>query len=709
MAERKPIFISTEGYSEEMAQTDSMTLGALSIHSSGTGIDMNGKKVSDMGSATTAGDALAYAQSGASLAGLGLTANLTMGTNKITGLGDGVNPQDAVTKSQLDYAVINGGSLKEILFDQGQLDNTYGIKAAEVLIFEAQPAVGDTISVKNAAVTVTMTAVANQGAESAETDFSIESSMATAMARFVTRFNAATANTVWDSIFRDTGHPDLNVNGVIMVVEKVTAAGASTSRIYGTWATPANCHVVEFASGGVVNVDYLNETEVNLPAADPAEVRFGFRRQQSALLANETHLARTDDIFYTWNDDDNVWIATSGPSSIPDATAASGGGIKGKITVDSDKGLAVASGVLSIKVETDGAITFDSTNKGLQVNLESSNPSLQIATNQLGVKLGDGVTKDTNGLTLRLEASNPTLALTGTSPNKELGVKAGDGLTADSNGLMIDLPALNPGLELTGTSPDKELDVKAGDGITKDSNGVRVDLTTNGGLTLAGSSPDKTLGVLADGTKAITVGAGGVGVILDSAAGLAFDGTSGGIEVNLEATNPSLQIVANELGVKYDSMKGLTKGATGLQVQVDGTTVSFDGSGNLQAIGSDEAQRVENTLNTATDTTANGDPVYINGSNTVGKADADADAKARIVGVIRTGAGAAPASVQIVTSGKCAGVLSGATPNTPYYVASGGGLTTTPPGAGKRLIRVGLAISATDLWVDIIDYGKKAA
>ena len=46
-----------------------------------------------------------------------------------------------------------------------------------------------------------------------------------------------------------------------------------------------------------------------------------------------------------------------------------------------------------------------------------------------------------------------------------------------------------------------------------------------------------------------------------------------------------------------------------------------------------------------------------------------------------------------------------------FYVAAAGGLTAanTPPGAGNRVIQVGIAKNATDLIVQIIDFGKRAA
>lgn len=44
---------------------------------------------------------------------------------------------------------------------------------------------------------------------------------------------------------------------------------------------------------------------------------------------------------------------------------------------------------------------------------------------------------------------------------------------------------------------------------------------------------------------------------------------SNGIGINLQASNPSLEIVTNELGVKFDSTSGLEKSTTGLKVKLD--------------------------------------------------------------------------------------------------------------------------------------------
>ena len=122
-----------------------------------------------------------------------------------------------------------------------------------------------------------------------------------------------------------------------------------------------------------------------------------------------------------------------------------------------------------------------------------------------------------------------------------------------------------------------------------------------------------------------------------------------------------------------------------------------------------EAPKVENTLTTATDITAIGDPVYINGSNTIGKALAADNTKSRVIGLVRVGAGAAGSTPDVVSHGIATAVLTGATPGVPYYLQAAGGIGTALPAGGNRVICMGYAINATDLFVEMRDYGKKAA
>ncbi|MCU0912938.1 MAG: hypothetical protein MUC88_00070 [Planctomycetes bacterium] len=579
MAARKPLFMGTEGFSEEMATGDSMTLGGLTM---GGNIAMGTNKVTGMGAATGSGDALAYGQSGGSLAGLALTGNLTMGDNKITGLGAPSAAGDAASKSYVDTMVVTGGQFKAALLTTDQKSDSLGIKAAEVLFFAAQPVATDTVIFKNGTLTRTYTFVANQGAESADTDVSIESDAVTAMQRLVTRAMADTGNTQWDLFWEPADQDRINADGVIVVVERTTASGASASRIYGVWGTQTNSKVVQYASGATPTVanDYTGITAVDLPSSDPAAGRFGYRAQAAALVDGELHYFLGEDEIWGWDADTDVWQQFSGTGSIPDATSAAGGGTKGKMTADEDYALYLATGILRLKLSTSGGLQF----------------------------------------------------ATGTPKELAVKIEASKGLTVGGNGLA----------------------------------GV------------------------ADSSKAMSVGASGFGV-------------------DIAASNPGLQYDGSgDLQVKPNGNKGVAVDGDGVQVKVDGTTITFNGSGQIQAAETAEAKRVENTLTTATDTVAVADPVYANGDETIGKADTT-DTKARVLGIIRSGSGAAPQAVQVVTCGRCDGVLSSATANTPYYLQDGGGIGTGLPAAGKRVILIGYAIGDTDLMVDIKDYGKKAA
>jgi hypothetical protein len=303
-----------------------------------------------------------------------------------------------------------------------------------------------------------------------------------------------------------------------------------------------------------------------------------------------------------------MWQTYSGAGSIIDATGASGGGTKGKATYDSDKGLSVSSGVVTINLDATGGLKFD-------------------ASNNLGVKIGD--------------------------PNE--------------------VAATASGLEMTGVPNEFKID------------GVAVKAGGSGGPSASSLQTLTNLGN-ADSLHVHTA----TSITIDHA------------DVSNQGTDDHHAQAHVVTGASDHSESGLTTGY--VLTATSDTTFAWQTPAEATA-----AEKIEDTHTTATDTTANGDPVYVNGNDTIGKADADTAAKARVMGIIRTGAGAAGSDVEIVTHGPCADVLSGATANTPYYLQSGGGIGTSLPGAGKRVVLVGYAMDADDLFVKLEDYGQKAA
>ncbi|HEC72016.1 MAG: hypothetical protein ACTSW7_01160 [Candidatus Thorarchaeota archaeon] len=269
-----------------------------------------------------------------------------------------------------------------------------------------------------------------------------------------------------------------------------------------------------------------------------------------------------------------------------------------------------------------------------------------------------------------------------------------------------------PGQIVAGAGLTKtfnQLDANVKDGIQIDADAITLLLAATPGLQLTGTSPAKVLSVLPDGAKGVEVGASGVAVIVESDGAIEFDGTNGGLEINLEASNPTLDIVSNELGVKYSATAGgLTQDSTGLKVKVDGTTITINGSGQLVGASADGDRIADDYV--VSENISAGDPVYWSTTaNQVAQGDAAQalwPSHAQIFGVAEDAATTGNSST-IVSRGPCLGVLSSATPGDIYWMAVGGGITTTIPSTNNALIRAGWAKNADDLFVSIADYGRR--
>jgi len=342
MATRKPLFLGEYG-SEEMAAADDIALGGLAMSGD---ITMSSNKVTGLAAATASGDALSYGQSGASLAGLTLTGDLAAGDNQITGVAAGTDPDDAVNKAQLDSAVINGGQVKEIVLHEEQLDDTEGVLAASALTMASNPVSGDTITITDG----TTTRVYGAGS-GGDVQYSIGATPADTMANLASAITGD-GSAAWSAYFT-TDLDSIDADGVVVVVEDDN--DGDDSEIYASWTTQADVQYVDY--GG--ESQYSSSTLTTMPSSAPGTTNFGFRRTQTSLASNEMHTSRNNDTMYSWDDDLDTWQQMSGGGSIPDATSASGGGIKGKITVDRDYGLLVNSGILRMSIASNAGLGLD--------------------------------------------------------------------------------------------------------------------------------------------------------------------------------------------------------------------------------------------------------------------------------------------------------------------------------------------------------------
>jgi len=230
-----------------------------------------------------------------------------------------------------------------------------------------------------------------------------------------------------------------------------------------------------------------------------------------------------------------------------------------------------------------------------------------------------------------------------------------------------------------------------------------------------------------------------------NAAGAGAGGGSSGLEFDANTAAGKLRVAVLPAG-------GITRQATGIGVHLDGTTLALDVGGagtglsvkgvpTIWEIGGSTVTGVsaadlvdltdggETSLHThasvpATDTplvqtdwvagTAGVTqyyPVYVDTTNNcVLNGDTDTDAKCAVIG-ISTVTAASTNPVPVDSAGIKAGALTGLgfTAGQRIYLKTGGGLHNAAPGASKRVVEMGFAKNATDLFLRIIDRGKKAA
>ena len=253
------------------------------------------------------------------------------------------------------------------------------------------------------------------------------------------------------------------------------------------------------------------------------------------------------------------------------------------------------------------------------------------------------------------------------------------------------------GLLRTGNT----LDVRFGDGTVASSEKIALDLGTDKGLEFA---------------------TGELQIDLATDSGLEF---STGLRAKTSGSH-GVHLVTNEISLEVDST--LTLGANG--VKVAGVPDAF----KIKGVATTTSEVTHTKLNALTDgssncdayhthtSSASVDQIEIDWTNNTGvqidagkcvQADttnnqivlADPVTNLWPMGVVRTNI-AHTASGPVVSEGVCAGVLSSATAGTRYFLEASGALATSAPAdSGDRVVQMGIAINATDLFVRIAFFG----
>jgi len=257
------------------------------------------------------------------------------------------------------------------------------------------------------------------------------------------------------------------------------------------------------------------------------------------------------------------------------------------------------------------------------------------------------------------------------------------------------------GLVETGGSIKIDLDTAAdaqSAGAAGGSSGLEFDVNTAAGKLRAAVHATGGLERTATGLAAKLLSGGG----LQSAAG--------GLSILIDDTPDTLDVDVD--GLKVVGLPSLFK-INNVNVSANVTAANLStltGGGNADALHVHaKTNRLENSY-AVDEAISVADPVAIATVNDrIYRGRADNDVKARIVGVATSAQAVVGNPADFVSHGVAAGVLVGAVVGTPYYLQSTGGLGTASPGAGERVIQVGIAKNATDLFVRIVDYGKKAA
>lgn len=367
-------------------------------------------------------------------------------------------------------------------------------------------------------------------------------------------------------------------------------------------------------------------------------------------------------------------IAVSGAGIYLDAGEAISLKASG-ISVNYTHGLKVSGDNLTI----DYASGLDLNGSNQLVALAST--GISVGASGIAVDYGNGLFPVVNTLTV-LANSGISVDASGVAVNVGAGLTFDSGAVAGNlgNGLYMSGNTHIAALAATGLTADASgISVVVGNGLGLSGDYVAVNYAS--GITVNGSNE-----LIADAGTGISVDSNGINVIFDST--LSADGSNQMTVIGL----PSLFEVS-----------GVAVGATVTAANLDTLTDGSDAS----ALHTHSGLYI--TLSAA-EAIAKADPVYVAANDNVGQACATSSDMSRIIG-LASSAFSAGQDCKILNNGSVIqGAFAGGTPGNPYYLnAATAGITANVPGnSGDRIILVGYAINATDLCIQIRDYGQKA-
>ena len=473
-------------------------------------------------------------------------------------------------KAYVGAQVVSGGTVKQALLTEIQLDDTEGILPGLVAFLTTQAVEDDTVVLKDAAGnTETYTFKA---AKSAPFEVTIGGTVAVTMSNLSAEINLSSI--YWKAWYDTTVLDSIYTTGLVGIYRKVVAQSAFKIWVTGTVAGS----VTDYHT----SLEYKTNTSVlvALGNTEPATALSGFSIAKSALTNGEIHLVIAEDKLKEWNGDANnglgTWFTLS-EGVIPVASSGSGGAVLGKTTYDSDKGVEVTGiGIVKAKIDNssiyfDGSgniavkadgitkthINVDVAGTGLQQNLDGS---LEVKADITGgANLAKAINVHANGVAVKVDDSTiEGDATSGQLKVKALGITASQLAANSVTAAKLNSDVAGSGLVLNGTS--NAIDVNVGNGIEISTDTVAVKANITGGANLA---------------KAIDVSTDGVAVKVDAST-IEGDGTSGQLKVKAAGITET-QIASSSLVTG-----GSLKGGSGTKLDVDyAKSLTNDNAGTI--------------------------------------------------------------------------------------------------------------------------------